>query len=50
MVLDRKNENELSEKMGSPVMIQHSAKGKGRVVIKYSSLDELDGLLVRFRK
>jgi ParB family chromosome partitioning protein len=43
-------ENELSEKMGSPVMIQHSAKGKGKVVIKYSSLDELDGLLVRFRK
>ena len=26
-------------------MIQHSAKGKGKLVIRYGSLDELDGIL-----
>ncbi|WP_373096650.1 ParB/RepB/Spo0J family partition protein [Zhongshania sp.] len=35
----------LSERLGSPVAIQHSAKGRGTVSIKYSSLDELDGIL-----
>ena len=35
----------LSEKVGAPVMIQHNAKGKGKLVIKYTSLDELDGIL-----
>jgi ParB family chromosome partitioning protein len=48
---DIKNlEEELSEKIGSPVIIQHGAKGKGKLVIKYSSLDELDGLLIHLRK
>jgi ParB family chromosome partitioning protein len=48
---DIKNlEEELSSKIGSPIMIQHGAKGKGRVVIKYSSLDELDGLLAHLRR
>ncbi|WP_373090310.1 ParB/RepB/Spo0J family partition protein [Zhongshania sp.] len=35
----------LSERLGSPVAIQHSAKGRGTLSIKYSSLDELDGIL-----
>lgn len=35
----------LSEKLGVPVMIQHSAKGKGKLVLKYNNLDELDGIL-----
>ena len=26
-------------------MIQHTVKGKGRLVVKYNSLDELDGIL-----
>ncbi|CAA0116704.1 putative chromosome-partitioning protein ParB [BD1-7 clade bacterium] len=43
-------EQELSEKLGSPVAVQHSAKGKGRLVIKYSSLDELDGVLSHLRR
>lgn len=38
-------ETELSEKIGVPVMLQHSAKGKGRLVLKYNSLDELDGII-----
>ena len=43
---DIKNlEENLAEKLGTQVMIQHSAKGKGRLVLKYNSLDELDGIL-----
>jgi ParB family chromosome partitioning protein len=38
-------QDQLSEKVGVPVMIQHSAKGKGKLVLKYNSLDELDGIL-----
>ena len=41
-------ENRLTNKLGQPVNIQHSAKGKGKLVIKYNSLDELDGILSRF--
>lgn len=40
-----KLEEGISEKVGVPVMIQHSAKGKGKLVLKYNSLDELDGIL-----
>ncbi|MGL6159579.1 ParB/RepB/Spo0J family partition protein [Microbulbifer sp.] len=35
----------LSEKVGVPVSIDHNHKGVGRLVLKYSSLDELDGIL-----
>ena len=43
---DIKNlEDKLAEKLGAKVMIQHTAKGKGKVVVKYNSLDELDGIL-----
>jgi ParB family chromosome partitioning protein len=38
-------ENQLSEKIGVPVMLQHGPKGKGKLVLKYNSLDELDGIL-----
>jgi ParB family chromosome partitioning protein len=41
-------ENRLSANLGQPVEIKHTAKGKGKLVIKYSSLDELDGVLSRF--
>ncbi len=36
----------LSEKIGVPVLVQHTAKGGGKLVLKYNSLDELDGILV----
>jgi len=43
---DIKNlEDNLAEKLGAKVMIQHTAKGRGKVVVKYNSLDELDGIL-----
>jgi ParB family chromosome partitioning protein len=35
----------LSEVLCAKVMIQHGTKGKGKLVITYSSLDELDGIL-----
>ncbi len=38
-------EERLSEQVGVPIAIQHSAKGKGKLVFNYSSLDELDGIL-----
>ena len=38
-------QDELSEKLGAVVQIQHSSSGKGKVVVSYHSLDELDGIL-----
>ncbi|NOX09335.1 MAG: ParB/RepB/Spo0J family partition protein [Gammaproteobacteria bacterium] len=42
-------EQELSEKLGAMVKIQHSRKGKGKLTISYNSLEELDGVLERIR-
>jgi ParB family chromosome partitioning protein len=38
-------ENDLAEKLGAKVEVRHTASGKGRLVISYHSLDELDGIL-----
>ncbi len=38
-------EQDLSDKVGAPVHLQHGARGKGKLVISYNSLDELDGIL-----
>ena len=38
-------QNDLGDKVGVPVIIQHTARGKGRLVFKYSSIDELEGIL-----
>ena len=43
-------EEELSQKIGSAVNLQHGAKGKGKLVIKYTNLDELDGILSHLRR
>ena len=40
-------ERELSERIGAEVSISHNAKGRGKLVIRYASLDELDGVLSR---
>jgi ParB family transcriptional regulator, chromosome partitioning protein len=42
-------QDELSEKLGAPVQIQHTGAGKGKVVVTYHSLDELDGILAHIR-
>jgi len=41
-------EQNLSEKFGSQVSISHNQKGKGKLVISYTNLDELDGIVARF--
>lgn len=38
-------EENLAKRLGSPVKINHGNKGKGKLTISYSSLDELDGIL-----
>ncbi|MGH8294917.1 MAG: ParB/RepB/Spo0J family partition protein, partial [Steroidobacteraceae bacterium] len=42
-------ERELGEKLGAKVAIRHSSSGKGRLVVDYNSLDELDGILAHFQ-
>jgi ParB family chromosome partitioning protein len=41
----RKLESDLTEKLGAKVQVQHSSSGKGKLVISYHTLDELDGIL-----
>jgi ParB family chromosome partitioning protein len=41
----RRLEIEVSEKLGAKVSVDHTAKGAGKLVISYNSLDELDGIL-----
>lgn len=42
-------EQRLAERLGAPVQIRHGEKGKGQLVIRYSSLDELQGVLAHIR-
>jgi ParB family chromosome partitioning protein len=41
----RRLEIEISEKLGAKVRVEHNAKGAGKLIIDYNSLDELDGIL-----
>jgi ParB family chromosome partitioning protein len=43
----RRLEQELGEKLGTRVAIQQGRGGRGKLVLHYHSLDELDGLLAR---
>ncbi|MCE0759394.1 ParB/RepB/Spo0J family partition protein [Marinobacter sp. G11] len=42
-------QDDLSDRLGARVSIAHGKRGKGKVVIEYSSLDELDGILGHIR-
>ena len=42
-------QDEISEKIGLPVTIQQKNNGKGKFVVTYNSLDELDGLLAHIK-
>lgn len=44
----RRLEKRLSDTIGSPVQILQNAKGRGKLQIKYNSLDQLDGILAKF--
>jgi len=45
----RRLELELAEKLGAKVLFQHQASGKGKMVVAYNSLDELEGILDHIR-
>ena len=38
-------QDDLSEKLGTQVAIQHTAKGKGKLILTYNSLEQLEGIL-----
>lgn len=42
-------QDDLSQRLGAKVQIQHSARGKGKLVLSYNSLDELDGILAHIK-
>ena len=42
-------ERDLSERLGASVEVQQGARGKGQLVIRYHSLDELEGILAHIR-
>jgi ParB family chromosome partitioning protein len=42
-------QQDLTERLGAKVLIQQGSDGKGRLVVNYNSLDELDGILARIR-
>jgi ParB family chromosome partitioning protein len=41
----RRLEQDLAGKLGAKVLFQHTSSGRGKLVINYNSLDELDGIL-----
>lgn len=41
----RRLQDDLAERLGASVAINHGARGRGKLVIEYSSLDQLDGIL-----
>jgi ParB family transcriptional regulator, chromosome partitioning protein len=38
-------ERELADKLGAKVAFEHTSSGKGKLVVSYNSLDELEGIL-----
>jgi ParB family transcriptional regulator, chromosome partitioning protein len=42
-------ESELADKLGAQVQIQHTRSGRGKLVVAYHSLDELDGILAHIQ-
>jgi ParB family chromosome partitioning protein len=42
-------ERELAEKLAAKVSVQHGRGGRGKLVIAYHSLDELEGILEKIR-
>ena len=43
-------EEELSDMLGAVVTLRTDGKGRGKVVVAFSSLDQLDGILTRLRR
>ncbi len=45
----RRLENQLSEQLGARVTFQQGTSGKGKLMISYNSLEELDGILAHIK-
>ncbi|EGV28001.1 parB-like partition protein [Thiorhodococcus drewsii AZ1] len=45
----RRLQSDLTDRLGASVQIQHGARGSGKLVIAYSTLDELDGILTHIK-
>jgi ParB family chromosome partitioning protein len=45
----RRLQDNLAERLGAAVRIQHGRGGKGKLVIPYNSLDELDGIIAHIK-
>src|SRR5665213_1887715 len=45
----RRLELELADKLGAKVVFQHAASGKGKLLVSYNSLDELEGILAHIQ-
>ena len=43
-------EDELADTLGADVRLQADARGKGELTIKFSSLDQLEGIVARLRR
>jgi ParB family chromosome partitioning protein len=44
-----KLQRDLSSRLGASVSINHAKSGKGKLVIEYGDLDQLDGILKRIQ-
>jgi ParB family chromosome partitioning protein len=42
-------EQDLASRLGATIKIQHGRSGKGKLVLSYNSLDELDGILAHIK-
>jgi ParB family transcriptional regulator, chromosome partitioning protein len=42
-------QQDLTERLGAKVLIQQGSGGKGKLIVSYNSLDELDGILGHIR-
>jgi ParB family chromosome partitioning protein len=42
-------QQDLADKLGAAVLIQQNRGGKGKLIVSYNSLDELDGILAHIR-
>jgi ParB family transcriptional regulator, chromosome partitioning protein len=42
-------ETDLAEKLGAKVAFQHALSGKGKLIVSYNSLDELEGILAHIQ-
>ncbi len=42
-------QNDLADRLGARVRVQHSSSGKGKLVIHYNTLDELDGIIAHLK-